>query len=116
MTNCRLASMVFEKAGGRGIVWRCLQWMYRPLLKENSRRLQHSFCVCMIDILCDILREKEVYLTSAGREIFVPFIVAEGIGFLCWRPGVYDIGRLLRSSTRFGTQPFPVQYHWVVRG
>jgi hypothetical protein len=35
----------------------------------------------LIDILCDILREKEV-------------IVAEGIGFLCWRPGVCDLGRL----------------------
>jgi hypothetical protein len=43
-TDCRLASMVFEKAGGRKIVWRYLQRMYRPLLKENSRRRrwQHS--------------------------------------------------------------------------
>jgi hypothetical protein len=36
----------------------------------------------LIDILCDILREKEVPLE------------AEGIDFLCWWPGVYDIGRL----------------------
>jgi hypothetical protein len=36
----------------------------------------------LIYILCDILREKEVPL------------VAEGIDFLCWWPGVYDIGRL----------------------
>jgi hypothetical protein len=41
----------------------------------------------LIDILCDILRKR-------GRDIFVLFIVAEGIGFLCWRPGVCDIGRL----------------------
>jgi hypothetical protein len=45
------------------------------------------------NVLIDILREKEA-VSSAGREIFVPFIVAEGIGFLCWRPGVYDIVRL----------------------
>jgi hypothetical protein len=41
--------------------------------------------IVLIDILCDILRKRG---TSAGREILVLFIVAEGIGFLCWRPGV----------------------------
>jgi hypothetical protein len=39
---CRLVSMVFEKAGGQGIVWRYLQRMYRPFLKENSRQWQNS--------------------------------------------------------------------------
>jgi hypothetical protein len=41
MTFCRLASMVFEKARRRGIVWRCLQRMSRPLLKGNSTWWQH---------------------------------------------------------------------------
>jgi hypothetical protein len=73
--------------------------------------------IALIDILYDILRVKEVPLHSAGHEIFVPFIMVEGIGFLCWWPGVYDIIRLyIWSSTRFGTQPFPIKYHWVVRG
>jgi hypothetical protein len=40
---CRLASMVFKKARGRGIVWRCLQRMYIPFLKENSRRTVAAF-------------------------------------------------------------------------
>jgi hypothetical protein len=86
MMYCRLPSMVFKKARGQGIVWRCLKRMYRPLLKEN---ISVAYDNVLIDILCDIFSEKE-----AGREIFVPFIVTEGIGFLCWRPRMYDIGRL----------------------
>jgi hypothetical protein len=34
----------------------------------------------LIDIRCDILRKRG---TTAGREIYVLFIMAEGIGFLC---------------------------------
>jgi hypothetical protein len=48
----------------------------------------------LIVILCDILREKEVPL-QVERFLFRLFIiVGEGIGFLCWRPGVYDISQL----------------------
>jgi hypothetical protein len=61
MTYCRLASMVFEKTERRGIVWRYLQRMYRPLLKRKQQTV-----AALNDIseayLCDILREKEVHL------------------------------------------------------
>jgi hypothetical protein len=43
------------------------------------------------NVLIDILEEKEV---SAGHEIFVLYIMAEGIGFLCCQLGVYEISRL----------------------
>jgi hypothetical protein len=76
---------------------------YRPIsLRACARKLlEKMLCTCldywaekhdvlslraydnvMIDILSDILRERG---TSAGREIFVPFIVAEEIGFLYCR-------------------------------
>jgi hypothetical protein len=55
----------------------------KPFLKEKSKRWQHLL----------IYSERERG-TSAGREIFVMFIVVKGIGFLCWRPGVYGISRL----------------------
>jgi hypothetical protein len=76
---------------------------YRPIsLRPCARKLlEKMLCTCldywaekhdvlssgaydnvMIDILSDILRERG---TSAGREIFVPFIVAEEIGFLYCR-------------------------------
>jgi hypothetical protein len=75
MTYC----MVFVKAGGRGIVWRYLQRMYGPLLKENSRRWQHSLIyrayeTVLIDILCDNLREK-----------YVPLQVVRFLFRLLWR-------------------------------
>jgi hypothetical protein len=70
MTYCRLASMVFEKAGRRGIVWHCLQRIYR--LQNSFERKQQTVAAfidisgayhnVLIDILCYILREKEVPL------------------------------------------------------
>jgi hypothetical protein len=59
--------MVFEKAGGRGNVWRYLQRMYRPLLKKKKTvvafiDISGAYDNVLIHILCDILREKEVLL------------------------------------------------------
>jgi hypothetical protein len=70
----------------------CLASLTTDVQTSSGRKLQtvaafidisEAYDNVLIDILCDILREKEV-----------PFIVAERVGFLCWRLGVYDISRL----------------------
>jgi hypothetical protein len=56
----------FRKSRGRGIVWRYLQRMYRPLLKKKTANggidISGAYDNVLIDILCDILREQEVPL------------------------------------------------------
>jgi hypothetical protein len=79
----------------------------------------------LIDILCDILRQKELplqvmrFLFRFKTNSFHHNNVTEGIGFLCWRPGVYNVVvgyKGLPQGSVLTTQPFPIQYHWVVRG
>jgi hypothetical protein len=61
--------MVFEKAGGRGIVWRCITTDVETSFERNQQTVAAFIDILeayvdnvLIDILCDILREKEVSL------------------------------------------------------
>jgi hypothetical protein len=63
-----LASMVFDKAGGRGFIWRMLTTDVQTSFVRKQQTvaafmdLSGAYDNILIDILCDILREKEVPL------------------------------------------------------